>query len=332
MENEQELISVIVPIYNIKEYLERCVTSILNQTWKNLEVLLIDDGSTDGTGDLVDLLGEKDSRVRVFHKENGGSSSARNLGIREARGRYLGFVDSDDYIEPFMFEKLYGALRETGMPVAQGGRQEIDEEGNILPDICIPPKEQTVYGSEEFMRELLLHRGDCSFCTKLTEAGLFWDRKFPEGKLNEDFHVLVQMLPEIEGIVSIPERVYHVFYKSGSNTRSDSEDRFSRVYGDNVDNADMVTEIVRKKYPGLMNTALRFGLYQRLDYLLHVPIRQMVKENGQYREIVKYLKKNRREILKNSELTGKQKVYLMLFSIAPAGIRKVHRAMRHTER
>lgn len=325
MERGQDLISVIVPVYNIKEYLGRCVDSILAQTWKNLEILLVDDGSTDGTEQLVDELSGRDARIRVFHKENGGSSSARNLGIREAKGKYLGFVDSDDFIEPDMYEKLYRAIQETGMPIAQGGRREIDEHGNFLPDICVPPERRTVYDGENFMRELLLHRGDCSFCTKLTDASLFEGREFPEGKLNEDFHVLVRMLPEIDGIASIPERTYNVFYKNCSNTRTDSTEKFSRVYGDNVDNADMVTEIAEQHYPGLARTAKRFGLYQRLDYLLHIPIKDMKKENGQYRDIVRYLRKNRGEILGNPELTGKQKLYLMLFSVMPAGIRKVHR-------
>lgn len=354
MEKQQELISVIVPVYNIKEYLERCVDSILAQTWGNLEVLLVDDGSDDGTEKLVDELGERDDRIRVFHKKNGGSSSARNLGIREAKGTYIGFVDSDDYIEPFMYERLYRAIKETGMPVAQGGRREIDEQGNMLPDICTPPKKQIVYNGKEFMRELLLHRGDCSFCTKLTDASLFKGqdmsrrisggdtskgqsnceaycvgrREFPEGKLNEDFHVLVQMLPEIDGIASVPERVYNVFYKSGSNTRTGSDVKFSRVYGDNVDNADMVTEIIRQQYPELAKTALRFGLYQRLDYMLHIPIGEMKKDNGQYCDIVRYLKKNRGEIRENGELTKKQKVYLLLFSVMPVTIRKVHRFVK----
>lgn len=328
MEKQQDLISVIVPVYNIKEYLERCVNSILAQTWKNLEILLVDDGSDDGTEKLVDELGEKEGRIRVFHKENGGSSSARNLGIREAKGTYLGFVDSDDYIEPFMYERLYRAIKETGMPVAQGGRREIDEQGNVLPDICVPPKEQTVYNGKEFMRELLLHKGDCSFCTKLTDVSLFKNQGFPEGKLNEDFHVLVQMLPDIDGIVSVPERVYNVFYKSGSNTRTGSDMKFSRVYGDNVDNADMVGEIVRKHYPELTKTAMRFGLYQRLDYMLHIPIGEMKKDNGQYRDIVRHLKKSRGEICGNAELTKKQKVYLLLFSVMPVLIRKVHRVIK----
>lgn len=320
-----ELISIIVPVYNIKEYLERCVDSILAQTYENIEVLLVDDGSTDGTSLLVDELGKKDNRIRVFHKENGGSSSARNLGIREAKGAYLGFIDSDDYIEPYMFEKLYEAIQRTGMPIAQGSREEIDEQGNVLPDICIPPEKETVYPSKDFMKELLLHKGDCSFCTKLTDARLFDSFRFPEGALNEDFHVLVQMLPEISGIVCIPERTYHVFYKSGSNTRVKDENAFSRVYGDNVDNADMVMKIVEKKYPDLKTIALRFGFYQRLDYLLHIPIPQMTKGKRQYQDMMRYLRKHRREIYGNPELTKKQKVHLMLLLMAPVMVRKAHR-------
>lgn len=338
MEKQQDLISIIVPVYNIKEYIGRCVDSILAQTWENLEVLLVDDGSTDGTGELLDKLWEKDDRIRVFHKKNGGSSSARNLGIREAKGKYLGFVDSDDYVEPFMYERLYLALQETGMPIAQGGRREIDEQGSDLPDICIPPKEELIYDSETFLRELLQHKGDCSFCTKLIDKRLFESHKFPEGKLNEDFYLLVQMLPEIDGIVSVPERVYIVFYKSGSNTRMDSagkfsggkfsEGKFTSVYGDCVDNADMVTELVKKRYPRLEKTAMRFGLYQRLEYLLHIPIKDMKKTNRQYADIVRYLQRNRGEILRNAELTKKQKVYLFLFSVMPATARKGHRWLK----
>lgn len=325
-----ELVSVIVPIYNIKEYLERCIDSILAQTYQNIEVLMVDDGSTDGTSELVDEIALKDSRIRVFHKENGGSSSARNLAMKEAKGQYFSFIDSDDYIEPDMIEKLYQAIQTSGMPIAQGAREEIDELGNILPDICIPPEKEVVYASKDFMRELLLHKGDCSFCTKLTEAKLFLDNgfAFPEGKLNEDFHVLVKMLPLIPGIVSIPKRMYHVFYKSGSNTRVIDENAFSRVYGDNVDNAEMVRDIVEEQYPELRNTALRFGFYQRMDYLLHIPISRMTKDEKQYREIVKYLRKNVRNILENKELTKKQKLYLVMFAMASKMIRKMHQKLR----
>ena len=328
MEGQRDLISVIVPVYNIKEYIGRCVDSILAQTWENLEVLLVDDGSTDGTGELLDKLREKDGRIRVFHKKNGGSSSARNLGILKAQGKYLGFVDSDDYIEPFMYERLYRAIQKTGMPIAQGGRREIDERGNPLPDICIPPEREAVYDSETFLQELLRHKGDCSFCTKLTDVSLFADEGFPEGKLNEDFYLLVKMLPGIAGIASVPERVYNVFYRIGSNSRTGSRETFSRVYGDCVDNADMADKLVRERYPQLAKTAMRFGLYQRLEYLLHIPVKEMQAANGQYADIVRYLRKNRAEILRNAELTKKQKLYLLLFSVMPKRLREAHRWLK----
>lgn len=322
------LVSVIVPVYNIKEYLPRCVQSICAQTYRELEILLVDDGSTDGTGALCDELAKTDERIRVFHKENGGSSSARNLGIEKAQGEYLGFVDSDDYIEPDMYEKLLKVLIEHEGLIAQIGRDEVDENGTRLADICIPPDELKRYAAEEFLKELLLHRGDCSFCTKLVAKELFAKEQFPVGVLNEDFHLLVKMLSRAGCVYSIPGYGYHVFYRIGSNTRKESKDDFSRVYADNVDNADMVLEMVKESYPPLTEIALRFGLFQRLDYLLHIPIGQMQKSNAMYVQIVKYVRKNLFRGLGNEYLTGKNKVYLILFAIAPKAVRKIHRKIK----
>lgn len=123
-EQKQELISIVVPVYNIMDCLPRCVESICRQTYPNLEIILVDDGSDDGTEKMVDELGAADERIRVFHKPNGGSSSARNLGIRQAKGKYIGFVDSDDFIEPQMYEKLMECIRKEKLPVAQISRDE----------------------------------------------------------------------------------------------------------------------------------------------------------------------------------------------------------------
>ena len=161
MENKTEqncLISVIVPVYNILDCLERCVNSICGQTWKNLEILLVDDGSTDGTGKLCDLLAEKDDRIRVFHKPNGGSSSARNLGISMAKGKWIGFVDSDDWIEPQMYERLYEAAAAAGTSIAQASRDEIDEDYHKRPDVCTPPEQEVTCTAEDFLKTLLLHQ------------------------------------------------------------------------------------------------------------------------------------------------------------------------------
>lgn len=198
---KQPLISVIVPVYNIIPYLPRCVESLRTQTYENLEILLIDDGSTDETPALCDRLEAEDERIRVFHKKNGGPSSARNFGLQQAGGEYVGFVDSDDYVDADMYERLYGAIEKTGMPVAQVGRDEIDKDGNILPNICEPVATEQVIPAEGFLKELLMHRGDCSFCTKLLRKDLFTIEQFPVGALNEDFHLLVKMLTREESAV-----------------------------------------------------------------------------------------------------------------------------------
>ncbi len=328
---DSPLITVIVPIYNILEYLPRCVRSITAQTYRNLEILLVDDGSTDGTGELCDSLGEEDGRIRVFHKENGGSSSARNLALKHASGEYVGFVDSDDYIDPDMYERLMWGIRTFRTPAAQVARDETDAEGNRLPDICVPPGEPVVTQSGEFLRELLLHRGDCSFCTKLIRRDLFPEDAFPVGKLNEDFFLLVRMLPDMERIVSLPWQSYHVFYRIGSNSRRADKGDFSRVYADCVENADFVGALVEREYPDLEQTAFRFGVFQRLEYLLHIPISQMERENGTYKGIVAYLRRNWFRSMKNPVLTGKNKLYHTLFAISPRGIRKLHAKWRLRE-
>ena len=322
------LISVIVPVYNIEKYLERCVNSIREQTYTNLEILLVDDGSTDSSGTICDKFAEEDNRVRVFHKENGGSSSARNLGIAEAKGEYLGFVDSDDYISANMYELLVGAIHEFQAEVAQVGRDEIDEEGKRLPDICVPPKQKVFIESKDFLRELLMHRGDCSFCTKLVKKSLFENGTFPLGELNEDFRLFVSFLDKIRGVVSLPQQTYHVFYRIGSNTRKEDKNAFSRVFMDNVNNADRAEKIVAEKFPELESVAFRFGMFQRMDYFLHIPVTQMSKENEQYVAICRYVRKNWWKAIKNEFLTAKNKVYLTLFAVAPKMVRVIHKKLK----
>lgn len=329
MKDRKPLISVIVPVYNILDYLPRCVQSLTSQTYRELEILLVDDGSTDGTGKLCDELAKGEKRIRVLHKKNGGTSSARNLGIANAKGEYLGFVDSDDYVEPGMYERLYEAITLYRVKASQTGRDEIDAQGIQLPNICDPPAAPECIGEEDFLRELLMHRGDCSFCTKLIARECFDGLDFPEGLLNEDFRLLVWMLPRIGKIVSLPGRDYHVFYRMGSNTRRTDRESFSRVYGDCVDNADMAVEIVREKYPALQKTVLRFGVYQRLEYLLHIPIRQMNRENSQYFQVVRWIRRNWLAGMCNPFLSWKNKLYHTLFALAPKWLRKIHRRLRH---
>ena len=327
-----EKISVIVPIYNSIDCLEKCVQSICAQTYTNLEILLIDDGSTDGTDKLCEKLAAEDHRIRTYCKENGGASSARNMGISVASGEYLGFVDSDDYIEEDMYTLMMEAALERDVPIVQISRDEVDEAGKRLPDVCVPPEKVHFCKAEDFLKDLLLHRGDCSFCTKLVKRELFENHRFPEGVLNEDFSLLVEMLKEIDGITILPKQGYHVVCRQESTTRKKTQDSFSRVFLDIVNNADKIQELVDQSYPGLHTVAIRFNLYQRLDYLLHVPISQMTKDNAFYGSVVKYLRGHVKDTVTNLYLTGKNKVYLLLLTAAPKTVRKIHaRKMAHRD-
>ncbi len=115
------LISVVLPTYNVKDYIGQCVDSLINQTYEDIEILIVDDGSTDGTGDLCDALAKKDNRIRVFHKENGGTHTARNLGIREAKGQYIMFLDPDDWLDLDTFEQLTARIKENDLDVVRFG-------------------------------------------------------------------------------------------------------------------------------------------------------------------------------------------------------------------
>lgn len=322
---EKLKVSVIVPVYNTLDCLERCVDSIKKQSYKNLELILVDDGSTDGSGKLCDELEKQDNRIRVYHKENGGASSARNIGIRNAVGDYVGFVDSDDYIDTDMYQMMMELAIAKNLQMVQISREEIDEEGNKLKNICEPPDDIRFCDSKTFMKELLLHKGDCSFCTKIVSRELLQKHRFPEGELNEDFRLLVELLSQIDGVGILPKQGYHVVYRSNSTTRLHSENSFSRVFMDNIKNADKIQVIVDKDYPVLHSIAIRFNLFQRLDYMLHVPISQMNGKNGFYKNVKKYLHRHVFNTIFNRHLTIKNKCYLLLLTAAPKTVRKVHR-------
>ena len=325
-------ISVIIPAYNIEELLTKCVDSVAASDYPAdlLEIIVVDDGSTDGTGAVADELAKKYSNVSVLHKKNGGSSSARNLGISKATGEYLGFVDSDDFIDSKMYSRLMEAALKYDADMVQIARDEIMADGSKLPNVVTPPEKATEIEPKEHLRTLLMHTGDASFCTKLTKKSALGDMRFPEGELNEDFYLMIHVLPKINKLVSLPEVGYHVFYRLGSNSRKKAEDRdyFPSVFTDIVRNSDVVLELVKKEYPDLVVVAERFGYYQRLDYLLHIPISKMTKDNTFYRGVVSYIRKNLTKIRKNPYLTKKQKAYLTVLAPAPRFVRRVHAFVR----
>ena len=167
----QPLISVIVPIYKVEEYLYKCVKSILAQTYTNLEIILVDDGSPDNCPAICDEFAAKDSRVTVVHKKNGGVSSARNVGLDTATGEYIGFVDGDDYIEPTMYETLYKYIVDNNTDVSVINCRIVDELGNHVPSSS-PNHMVGLMSSIDFLGRLFLFKPYGRVCTKLLNAAI----------------------------------------------------------------------------------------------------------------------------------------------------------------
>ena len=333
MSEFKDKISVVIPAYNIADLLPKCVESLASQDYPKdlLEIIVVDDGSTDDTGKVADELADRFENVQVLHKKNGGSSSARNLGISVATGDYLGFVDSDDFVDPHMYSTLMRAAIKYDADMVQISRDEIAEDGTRLPDVVIPPSDATEVAPAEHLRTLLMHTGDASFCTKIVKRKYFGGKLlFPEGELNEDFYLMIFMLEKVNKLVILPEQYYHVFYRTGSNSRKKAEDKdyFPSVFTDIVRNSDVVLKLVKENHPELTDIAMRFGFVQRLDYLLHIPISKMTKDNTFYRDVVKYVRGNLGEVFANSYLTGKQKAYLFILATNPRGIRALHAKVR----
>lgn len=209
---ETKLISVIVPCYNVERYLNRCVESIVKQTYPYLEIILVDDGSTDNTARLCDVWAKKDSRIKVIHKKNGGLSDARNSGIQIATGKWLGFVDSDDYLIPTMYENLY-ANRFCGGITVCGYLTEENKKQIKWPaiDATLSSKEAlNLYIENELQAHLngvYTYWGSYAV-NKLYDSSLFKSISYPIGKKYEDMYVILPLIYNATGVKFISKCGY----------------------------------------------------------------------------------------------------------------------------
>lgn len=215
------LISIIIPVYNVKDYLDRCMDSIVNQTYINIEIILIDDGSDDGSGEMCDRWARQDCRIKVFHKTNGGLSSARNLGLDKAAGKYIGFVDSDDYIKEDMYELLLAGM-EKEIDIACCGTMIVyPEEQKRRVEYYDRASSRKVFSNSEAVRELLIKRYlSFSSCNKLFRRELYRQLKYPVGKTSEDLPVTYELVKRSRKVVNIGKTRYFYCYRKDSITKS----------------------------------------------------------------------------------------------------------------
>ena len=208
---EEALVSVIIPVYNVEKYLKKCADSVLNQTYRNLDIILVDDGSTDLSGKMCDELGIDDKRVTVIHKQNGGLSDARNAGLNVARGEYYAFVDSDDYISSDMIEIMVNSARENSCEIAICNMVRFSESGESALFYHPVAQKQILLGENRFKT-----LKQPSVCNKLFKASLFQNIRFPKGKYYEDTFVYHELLYRAKCVVLTGSNSYWYLERSDS--------------------------------------------------------------------------------------------------------------------
>ncbi len=225
LDMEEEKISVIIPIYNVENYLRKCLDSVVNQTYKNLEILLVDDESSDSSGLIADEYAQKDSRIRVFHNKNMGVSGARNYGLDHMKGDYVAFIDSDDYVDLTYFEKLYKALKDTASDMSVCGFDYIFENrDNKFKIKHLFPNRTRVLGKEQALKNIFSYsRRTVSFTTawaNLAKKELYQGVRYPLRKIVEDMYTTYKLYLNADKIAYYNESLYFYVQRTGSIVNS----------------------------------------------------------------------------------------------------------------
>lgn len=214
------MVSIIIPAYNCESYIERCLRSVCSQTYGDLEVLVIDDGSTDHTADICRKVAESDRRIRLIQKENGGPSSARNIGIKLCRGEFVTFIDSDDWVRKDHIELLLSEVEQTGADISIIGYTIVyDDKASEEKSSFIAETE--IYEGDEAIRALFrMDKFQGMACAKLFRRNLFYGISFPEIDCYEDIGIMLSLFNQSKRVVWIPERTYFYFQRKDSLVNS----------------------------------------------------------------------------------------------------------------
>lgn len=257
-----QLVSLIVPVYNVEEHLSACVESILKQSYENLQIILVDDGSTDLSSTICDEYARKDDRVKVVHKKNGGLSSARNAGLDIATGKFVAFIDSDDFISNNFVSTMALHMEEKDDRIACVGFREFEDEKNINYEVMSADKlfrntKVTIYDSFQAVRSLFDNNGICNYAwNKMYPLRLFDDIRFPEGRKMEDLGTTYLLFEKCRDVVYTSVPLY--WYRQRSNSILHSPDK--KFYIDKY-------ELAKLRYLNLAKTYGNFD--ENLDFMYY---------------------------------------------------------------
>ena len=301
------MISVIVPVYNVEAWLPRCIDSILAQTYRNLEILLVDDGSRDASGRICDEYAAQDERIRVFHKENGGQSSARNLALDKAVGDYVTFVDSDDWLEPDAYEPMLELARQENVKLVCAGRYDVSARtGQKSVGLC--PKGQEILSAEEMLGRLFTWDGcDSSPCDKLFHRSLFREIRFPTRSNCEDVAIVYRLVELAERCAMLDKPIYNYYHRPGSTSYSALSER--TFYFEEY--TETILPYIRQRFPSIYNQARYFRVRSLVYSVISVELAEPAAARifaDRCRESRAKLRKHLGFLLRSPLFTGKEKI------------------------
>lgn len=312
-------ISIIVPVYQVEKYLEKCVNSILGQTFTDFELILVDDGSTDRGPEMCDQYAKQDGRVKVIHKKNGGLSDARNAGIDVAQGEYLGFVDSDDYIAPDMYELLYRDITKENADLAISGIYDVYEghEPKQIKHVYQVVNRQSAMKAILEAKIVSVHA-----VNKLYKRELFSECRYKVGIITEDAEIIFRLLELCNKIVINSKQCYWYVHRNGSI----SSKQFSKKDLQTIQVWKQNENILKDKYPTLeynLHTRVCWANFIVLDKIMNSNknIRKMA--NPDFKKIVSFLRFNRSFILRNRYFTASRKISTIFLLISPVLYRQL---------
>lgn len=279
-------VSIIVPVYNVENYIKKCIDSIVNQTMEDIEIILVDDGSKDTSGNICDEYALKDGRISVIHKENGGLSDARNTGIKKATSDYVLFVDGDDYIKENMVECLYKLLVDYQVDMSVCGVYNVYSSGEKAQ--CDVLEEFQCDNIEAFGHIMVGKKIPGTICNKLIKREIARELLFPVGRLYEDAFYTTQLMQRVKCVSVTTEPMYYYFHRAGSITTT----AFKKKDMDIVIAYEENLKVIKEKYPEILEQAkfrLDWAYFTVLDRMLQLDDYKSIED---YSMVVKYLKKN----------------------------------------
>ena len=304
------LVSVIIPMYNVENYIAECLDSTIAQTYKNLDIVIVDDGSTDRSNQIASEYQKRDSRIKIIKKTNGGLSDARNAGIKNSNGDFLFFLDSDDFLPAYAIEYLVDLIKKHRTKIAVGAHTILKDSKKIYKGLGA--EKEKLFESKDAIKEILLDREiDLSTWAKLYDKSLFTSVTFPVGKNFEDTATTYKLFFQCDKIAVGGNPVY--FYRIRENSITTSID-FSKKYL-LIENTKEMCKTITEKYPDMQTAANR-----RLVWAYFSTLNQVLKSKNkseykrEQKEIVDFLLSQKTEILSKDEYEKKQKIAIRLLS------------------